>query len=116
MYWYLKVIKNYAVFNGRARRKEFWMFFLFNYIFIAAAVILDRIAGTSIPGFFPYGLFYFIYLIPIIIPGLAVGVRRMHDVGKSGWFVIIPVYNIILLFTKGIQGENEYGADPKAIE
>ena len=55
-----------------------------------------------------------IYSVAVLIPGIAVAVRRMHDVGKSGWFVLIPIYNIILACTKGDTGDNEYGEDPKA--
>jgi len=55
-----------------------------------------------------------IYSVAVLIPGIAVAVRRMHDVGKSGWFVLIPIYNIILACTNGNTGDNEYGEDPKA--
>jgi len=54
-----------------------------------------------------------IYVLAVLIPGIAVGVRRMHDVDKSGWFLLIPIYNLILACTEGTKGENEYGADPK---
>jgi uncharacterized membrane protein YhaH (DUF805 family) len=55
-----------------------------------------------------------IYTLVVLIPSIAVGVRRMHDVGKSGWFILIPIYNLILAFTEGEKGENVYGTDPKA--
>jgi uncharacterized membrane protein YhaH (DUF805 family) len=55
-----------------------------------------------------------VYSLALLVPSIAVGVRRMHDVGKSGWFILIPIYNLILACTEGTQGENEYGADPKA--
>ncbi len=55
-----------------------------------------------------------IYSVAVLIPGISVAVRRMHDVGKSGWFVLIPIYNIILACTNGNTGDNEYGEDPKA--
>jgi len=55
-----------------------------------------------------------IYSLAILIPAIAVGVRRMHDVGKSGWFLLIPIYNLILACTDDVKGDNEYGADPKA--
>ena len=57
---------------------------------------------------------YYIYTLAVLIPSIAVGVRRMHDVGKSGWFLLIPIYNLILACTDGVNGDNEYGADPKA--
>jgi len=119
MNWYLKVLKNYAVFSGRARRKEYWMFVLFNMIFSIVAVILDNILGTAIEGI-GYGLFYILYCLAVLIPGLAVLVRRLHDSGKSGWFffiVLVPIIGgiwlLVLLCTDGNAGENEYGANPK---
>ena len=121
MKWYLQVLKNYTGFSGRARRKEYWMFVLFNMIFLIVAAIIDNIAGTTIEGL-PYGLFYFLYAFAIIIPGLAVSVRRLHDVGKSGWFyfiILIPIVGgiwiLVLFCTDGVTGSNEYGANPKEI-
>ena len=115
MKWYIKVLKNYANFNGRARRKEYWMFTLFNVIFRILADILDLISGTYIAGS-QYGLFFLIYFLAILLPSIAVAVRRMHDVGKSGWFICIPIYNFILTISEGDPRENKYGPDPKEIE
>jgi uncharacterized membrane protein YhaH (DUF805 family) len=119
MNWYLKVLKNYAEFSGRARRKEYWMFALFNIVFSIAAIILDNILGTTIEDV-GYGLFYCLYGLAVIIPSLAVGVRRLHDVGKSGWFLfvaLIPIIGaiwlLVLLCTDGNAGANEYGPNPK---
>ena len=114
MIWYFKVLKQYADFNGRARRKEYWMFALFNSIFAWGAMILDNIFGIAIEGW-GYGPLYILYMLPMIIPGIAVGERRMHDVGKSGWFLLIPIYNLILAFTGGEKGTNQYGSDPKEV-
>jgi uncharacterized membrane protein YhaH (DUF805 family) len=118
MEWFLKVVKeHYADFNGRARRKEFWMFNLF---FVVGIIGLEIIA--VIFGFISAILSTIILAIiglgalALIVPGLAVGIRRMHDVGKSGWFVLIPVYNLILAITEGEKGDNQYGSDPKAGE
>lgn len=105
MNWYLKVIQNYAKFSGRARRKEYWMFTLFS---IIVQVILTIVA-TSVN----FELLPSIYSLAVLLPTIAVGVRRMHDVGKSGWFILIPIYNLILACTDGEQGENAYGPDPK---
>ena len=106
MNYYFKVLQNYATFNGRARRKEYWMFVLFNIIF---SFLLGFVGGlTKMP------IISTIYSLAVLIPAIAVGVRRMHDVGKSGWFVLIPIYNLILACTDGVKGDNEYGADPKA--
>jgi uncharacterized membrane protein YhaH (DUF805 family) len=106
MNYYLKVLQNYATFSGRARRSEYWYFFLFNVIIAFVLGIVGGMIETTILSN--------IYSLAVLIPGIAVGVRRMHDVGKSGWFLLIPIYNLILAFTDGIQGDNEYGTDPKA--
>lgn len=122
MDWYIKVLKNYAVFSGRARRKEYWMFILFNTIFLIAAAILDNIFGTTseVFGYGFYGLFYWLYCLAVLIPSWAVLVRRLHDVGKSGWFLLIALIPIIgaiwlfvLLVTDGNAGDNQYGVNPK---
>jgi len=119
MNWYLKVLKNYAVFSGRARRKEYWMYMLFTTIFLIVAIILDNIIGTAIENV-GFGLFYCLYYLAVLIPGLAVSVRRLHDIGKSGWFffiALIPIIGsiwlLVLMCTDGSAGENEYGANPK---
>lgn len=105
MNWYLKVLQNYATFSGRARRKEYWMFTLISTII---SIIIGIIAGVI-----KFELLGSIYSLAVLLPTIAVGVRRMHDVGKSGWFLLIPIYNLILTCTDGTAGENEYGADPK---
>ena len=121
MNWYLQVLKKYAEFNGRARRKEYWIFALFNAIFLILAAIIDNGVGTTMAGL-PYGLFYSVYALGVIIPSLAVGVRRLHDTGKSGWFLLIAlipivggIWLIVLFCTEGVAGQNEYGANPKEI-
>jgi uncharacterized membrane protein YhaH (DUF805 family) len=105
MKYYLAVLQNYANFNGRARRSEYWFFALFNMIFSIALMVL----GITIR--FP--LLSTIYSFAVLIPSIGVAVRRMHDVGKSGWYLLIPIYNLILACTEGDKGDNEYGADPK---
>lgn len=111
MNWYIKVLKQYAVFNGRARRKEYWMFFLFNIIIVMILGFIEGIANINPTS--DDSILASIYQLAILIPSIAVGVRRMHDVGKSGWFLLIPIYNFILAVTDGDKGSNEYGADPK---
>ena len=106
MKWYFKVLQNYANFNGRARRKEYWMFFLFNVLISIIINVIDASAGNATVGT--------IYSLAMLVPGIAVGVRRMHDVGKSGWYLLIPIYNLILAVSEGTAGENEYGLDPKS--
>jgi uncharacterized membrane protein YhaH (DUF805 family) len=105
MNYYLNVWKNFANFSGRARRSEYWYFVLFN---IIIAVILGQIAVLIE---FPW--LVTIYYLAILIPSIAVGVRRMHDVGKSGWYLLIPIYSFILAVSEGTRGNNEYGPDPK---
>jgi uncharacterized membrane protein YhaH (DUF805 family) len=130
MNWYLAVMKKYADFSGRARRKEYWMFALFNMIFLIVIAILDNVLGTTFKmetGYgsqaLPYGWLYMIYALAIIIPGLAVCVRRLHDLGKSGWMLLIAfipfigaIWLLVLYCTAGTQGDNKYGPDPKAGE
>ena len=122
MSWYLKVLKNYFVFSGRARRKEYWMFFLFQLIFAIVAVVIDNALGLAIRDV-GYGPFYLLFALGTFIPGLAVTIRRLHDTGKSGWYFflgLIPLVGgiILLVFmvTAGDFGDNEYGDDPKADE
>ncbi|WP_298479390.1 DUF805 domain-containing protein [uncultured Maribacter sp.] len=108
MNWYLKVLKQYADFKGRARRKEYWMFFLFN--IIISYGIMGLALGLEMPSL---SILSSIYSLAVLVPGIAVGVRRMHDVGKSGWFLLIPIYNLILACTNSEEGDNKWGANPK---
>ncbi len=108
MNWYLKVLKQYVDFNGRARRKEFWMFILFNFIVSTVLSMIDTQLGFNV-----FGLST-VYFLGILLPYIAVGIRRIHDTGKTGWLILVPIYNLILFLTPGDEGENEYGPDPKA--
>ena len=111
MEMFLKVVRdNYANFNGRARRKEYWMFTLFFFLLVIVAFIIDIVLLLTIGFSF---LIWIVYL-GLLVPTIAVAIRRMHDTGKSGWFMLIPVYNFILTLIDGDAGENEYGADPKS--
>ena len=122
MNWYLKVLKQYADFSGRARRKEYWMFTLFNMIIIFVLMLIIAIGvATKSSALSVIGMIlYCIYNLALIVPILAVCVRRLHDVGKSGWFYFIgfiPFVGIIILLvwfcTDSQAGENEWGANPK---
>lgn len=116
MEWFLKVVRdNYANFNGRARRKEYWMFTLFNAIIAIIFSVLSLMSEI-------FSYVNVIVSLALLIPALAVGVRRLHDINKSGWMLligIIPFLNIYLLYLfclEGDKGSNEYGEDPKADE
>jgi len=99
--WFLEPLKKYATFNGRARRKEYWYFVLFcTLINIAFGVFGLRIISD-------------VFALAVFIPSIAVGVRRMHDTGRSGWWLLLPIVNIVFLAQAGHSGPNEYGADPK---
>lgn len=119
--WYKKVVfENYANFNGRARRSEYWYFVLANLIILVLATILDSALGLNFSPL-PYGYLYALVAVVSFIPGLAVAVRRLHDIGKSGWFylvVLIPlvgaIWLLVLFCTEGDSGENQYGPDPKS--
>jgi uncharacterized membrane protein YhaH (DUF805 family) len=118
MNWYLKVLRQYTDFNGRARRTEYWMFVLFNLIFAFIAIFIDNILNISIEGV-GYGPIYSLYSLIVIIPGLAVTIRRLHDVGKSGWMLLIafiPVIGVIWLFvllcTESQININKWGENP----
>lgn len=121
--WYKKVVfENYANFNGRARRSEYWWFILANMILAIVAMVIDNVAGITF-GQIPYGPVYVLYALALFLPGLAVSVRRLHDVGKSGWFyfiALIPIVGaiwlLVLFCSEGEPGENQYGANPKAVE
>ena len=113
MNWYLKVLRQYADFNGRARRTEYWMFVLFNFIFSVIANLLDYLFGTIY-------VFSGIYALAVFIPSLAVTVRRLHDINKSGWMILVAfipvigaIWLFILLVMEGTPGENQYGSNPK---
>lgn len=105
--YFVKVLNNYANFKGRARRSEYWYFVLFSSIISIILTFIDAAIGSTA------GIIGLVYSLGTIIPSIAVGVRRMHDVGKSGWFLLIPIYNLILACTNGDTGSNEYGSDPK---
>ena len=121
MNWYLKVLNQYADFNGRARRTEYWMFALFNLIFAIIAAVLDNMFGIAAVEY-GYGPLYLVYNLAMFIPSLAVGIRRLHDIGKSGWMMLLAlipilgsIWLIVLMATNGDSDENQYGPNPKEI-
>ena len=116
---YLSVLKKYAQFKGRASRKEYWVFTLFNLALVAIAVILDNLLGITIEDM-GLGPIYGVYLLAMVLPSLALAVRRLHDIGKSGSMIFISfipavgfVWLLILFATAGQAKENQYGAVPE---
>jgi len=112
MHWYIIVLKKYNVFTGRARRSEYWYFVLINLFNSFLTSYMDITFGTFDEET-KLGYFNIAYAIIVLLPNIAVNIRRMHDVGKSGWYMLIPIYNIVLAVTPGVVGENQYGPDPK---
>jgi uncharacterized membrane protein YhaH (DUF805 family) len=119
MNWYLEVLKKYAEFNGRARRKEYWMFFLISTVISIILAVIDSFTGT-ISEEAGLGLFSGIYALAVLIPGLSVTVRRLHDTDRSGWWILIgliPVIGgialLIFMVLDSTPGGNQYGPNPK---
>ena len=118
MKWYIKVLKQCAEFDGRAQRKEYWMFMLINLIIAIIAMVLDYFLDLKIDDS-NYGPIFSLYSIAMIIPFLSVTVRRLHDLGKNGLMVLIgllPLIGIIwlmvLMAKAGDIDPNEYGDNP----
>ncbi len=120
MSWWLSAMKKYVDFSGRARRKEYWMFILFNLIFAFVTIVLDGLLGINDSQ--GIGVFYSLFSLVILLPTLSVTVRRLHDVGKSGWWIFISVipfigglWLLILTLTDGQPGANRFGENPKLV-
>jgi len=120
MNWYTEVLKKYATFEGRASRSEYWYFFLFSgllqLVFIGLAFVMPILAPAV-------NILIIIYAFAVMLPSLAVGVRRLHDIGKSGWWyliILIPIIGAIVLFIfavlDSVPGSNIYGSNPKNIQ
>ncbi len=114
MNWYIGVLKNYVGFSGRARRTEYWMYALFNFVISAVLGIIDSQIGTNIPAY--------IYTLAVLLPSIAVAMRRLHDTERSGawlFLLLIPIVGAIILIIffamEGTRGPNRYGQDPKQV-
>jgi uncharacterized membrane protein YhaH (DUF805 family) len=119
MNWYLEVVKKYAVYGGRARRKEYWYFCLFNVVISFVLAVIDGATGSFSPDA-GIGLLGGIYTLAVFIPSIAVSIRRLHDTDRSGWWLLVafvPVIGIIVLIVFMVQdskpGQNQYGVNPK---
>ncbi|HHQ4540536.1 DUF805 domain-containing protein [Aeromonas veronii] len=115
MNWYISVLKQYAVFSGRARRTEYWMFVLCNVIVMLLLGMVDKLIGGD------NELISSIYSLAVLLPSLAVAARRLHDTDRSAWWLLlglIPVIGTLVLIyfmiCNGQQGPNRFGDDPKA--
>ena len=119
MDWYIGVLKKFADFSGRARRKEFWMFILFTLIISFVLAFIDGLLGMRAANGF--GLLSGLYSLAVLVPSIAVAIRRLHDRDMSGWFyllMLVPLANIALIVIfclEGTRGSNKYGPDPKGI-
>jgi uncharacterized membrane protein YhaH (DUF805 family) len=122
MHWFTDVVKKYAVFSGRARRKEFWMFILFSWLLGIVVNILDKIIGTDYSNN-TGGLLSSLVSLALLLPTLAVAARRLHDTGRSAlWLFLIFaiiigwIFLLVWYIQEGNSGDNQYGPDPKAGE
>lgn len=123
MEWATLPLKRYLDFAGRSRRKEYWMFFLLVIILEVVAMVLDNVLGMGqmIAGI--YGPLLVLLMLVLIVPGIAVSIRRLHDIDRSGWWVLIALVPfvgglVLLVFfvVEGTRGANRFGPDPKAGE
>ncbi len=119
--FYLRTFQNYDDFSGRATRQEYWMFYISSTIICLAFVFLDRILESIdiLPilelGIFPeFGVLSWAYFFLLLIPSLSVGVRRLHDTGRSGWWFLVPIVSLFFLLTESNRGRNRYGPHPNS--
>ena len=119
MSWYFEVLRKYAVFQGRARRKEYWYFFLFNVINSAVLAVIDGLTGSFNPEA-GVGILGGLYSLAMFVPSLSVSVRRLHDTCRSGWWLLICLIPLIgtivflyFMVRDSFPGDNQYGPNPK---
>jgi len=119
MNWFMTVLRKYAVFAGRARRREYWFFVLFYILISVVLAVADRMLGLYNESY-GMGTLGAIFCLGVLIPSIAVGVRRLHDTGRSGWWLLIgfiPLIGAIVLIVFFVldsqPGTNAYGPNPK---
>ncbi len=121
MNWYLEVLKKYALFSGRAGREEFWYFTLFSMLISTGLIVIDAVYGFRIgSGLSVLTLFY---SLGVLCPSIAVGIRRLHDTNRNGWWMLLyllpfigTLILIVFLATDGTPGQNSYGLSPKPVD
>ena len=108
---YVEVLQKYAVFSGRAKRTEFWLFALIHAIIISVLITLSLVAGGL------FGIVYLLYVLGTVIPAIAVSIRRLHDTGRSGWWLLIGLipfgaFVLLVFYVMGSSEDNGYGPRP----
>jgi uncharacterized membrane protein YhaH (DUF805 family) len=121
MHWYFDGLKQYAVFSGRARRKEYWFYQLFNTLFVVALVVVDAMTGTM-RGKAGLGLLSGLFVLATLLPSLGMLVRRLHDTNRSGWWILIgfvplvgPLIMLVFTLQDSEVSANQHGPNPKAV-
>ena len=119
MHWYIEVLRKYTVFEGRARRKEYWIFALISAFILIFLSLIDELTGWKV--WEDEGVLSLVYSIAVFVPTLAVVIRRLHDTDRSGWWILIAliplvgaIVLLVFLILKGNEGDNRFGPDPKA--
>jgi uncharacterized membrane protein YhaH (DUF805 family) len=119
MHWYLDVLRKYAVFSGRARRREYWIFLAVNVMITIMLIMIDAAVGTF-DAEIGVGLLSGVYTFAVLIPSLAVGARRLHDTDRTGWWLLIsfipvvgPIVLLVFLVLRGQIGPNRFGPNPR---
>jgi uncharacterized membrane protein YhaH (DUF805 family) len=122
MHWYMEVLRQYAAFSGRSRRKEYWYFVLFNLLISIGLGLIAGVAGTVMGAEWLGFAIVLLYFLAVLVPAVAVTIRRLHDTGRSGWWIllgVVPVLGLIMLvflFQGSETGQNRYGPNPKEVK
>lgn len=93
--------KKYVTFSGRASRSEYWFWFLFYLlIYLVGSIVVAAVGNQNL---------MYLFILPVALPSVAVSIRRIHDTGRSGWFILVPIYNLVLVCSSSNPGSNKYG-------